>query len=252
MSKIWLVIMGLLMFMGLLVFNVGVAVAQDQFEVDTLNTSAGEVQITFIGHSSLIFAWNGKIIHTDPYSKVADYTKLPKADLILITHEHADHLDANALEPIRTEKTVVIVTETVSQKVQGGIVMKNGDTQTLEGFPPIEAVPAYNIINKRDNGQPYHPQGVGNGYILTFGDKQIYVAGDTENTPEMKALQKIDVAFLPMNLPFTMTPDMVADAAKAFKPVILYPYHLGETDASKLVELLKSAKGIEVRIRKMK
>jgi L-ascorbate metabolism protein UlaG (beta-lactamase superfamily) len=104
----------------------------------------------------------------------------------------------------------------------------------------------------RSEGVPYHPKGNGNGYVLAFGDKRVYVAGDTENTPEMKALKGIEIAFLPMNLPFTMTPEMVADAAKAFKPRILYPYHFGETDTAKIVDLLKDSREIEVRIRKMK
>ena len=129
--------------------------------------------------------------------------------------------------------------------------MKNGDVKTIGGLK-IEAVPAYNLVHKRPNGSPYHPKGSGNGYIITFGDKRVYVAGDTENVPEMKKLKNIDIAFLPMNLPYTMTPEMVADAAKAFKPRILYPYHFGETDTSKLVALLKDAKGIEVRIRQMR
>jgi L-ascorbate metabolism protein UlaG (beta-lactamase superfamily) len=107
-------------------------------------------------------------------------------------------------------------------------------------------------VHKNDKGQPWHPKGDGNGYVLTFGETRVYVAGDTENTPEMKALPKIDIAFLPMNLPYTMTPEMVADAARAFKPKVLYPYHTGETDVSKLVDLLKDAPGIEVRVRKMK
>ena len=129
--------------------------------------------------------------------------------------------------------------------------MMNGDVKTVEGLK-IEAVPAYNLVHKRDTGQPFHPKGTGNGYIITFGDKRVYVAGDTENTPEMKALKNIDIAFLPMNLPYTMTPEMVADAAKAFKPKILYPYHFGETDTSKVVSLLKDTPEVEVRIRKMK
>ena len=116
----------------------------------------------------------------------------------------------------------------------------------------IEAVPAYNIVHERSAGQPFHPRGEGNGYVLSFGGRRVYVAGDTENTPEMKALKAIDVAFLPMNLPYTMTPEMVADAARAFKPKILYPYHFGETDTAKVIDLLKDAKEIEVRIRKMK
>jgi L-ascorbate metabolism protein UlaG (beta-lactamase superfamily) len=103
----------------------------------------------------------------------------------------------------------------------------------------------------RSEGVPYHPRGDGNGYLLTFGDKRVYIAGDTENIPEMKALNNIDIAFLPMNIPYTMTPEMVADAAKAFRPKILYPYHFGDTDTSRIVELLKDVKQIEVRLRKM-
>jgi len=129
--------------------------------------------------------------------------------------------------------------------------MANGDTRTVLGLP-IQAVPAYNIAHKRPDGNPFHPKGSGNGYIVTFGDKRVYIAGDTENTPEMKALKAIDVAFLPMNLPYTMTPEMVADAARAFRPKILYPYHYGETDTSQLVTLLQGEKGIEVRIRRMR
>ena len=128
--------------------------------------------------------------------------------------------------------------------------MNNGDVKTIEGLR-MEAIPSYNLVHMRDNGKPYHPKGVGNGYVVTFGDKRVYVAGDTENIPEMKSLQNIDIAFLPMNLPYTMTPEMVGDAAKAFRPKILYPYHYGKTDTSKIVELLKEDKGIEVRIRKM-
>ena len=232
-----------------MVFAVSVA-AQESFETDTIKTSAGDLKMTFIGHGSLMFTFGGKVIHVDPYSKVADYTKLPKADVILLTHEHLDHLDLKALNPVRTPKTLVVLTQTCAKQVEGGMVMNNGDTKIIEGLK-IEAVPAYNIIHKRD-GQPFHPKGIGNGYIITFGDKRVYVAGDTENIPEMKELKGIDIAFLPMNAPFTMTPEMVADAAKAFTPKILYPYHYGETNTSKLLDLLKDTKGIEVRIRNMK
>jgi L-ascorbate metabolism protein UlaG (beta-lactamase superfamily) len=129
-------------------------------------------------------------------------------------------------------------------------VMKNGDEKTLMGLK-IEAVPAYNIVQMRSPGVPYHSKGIGNGYIVTFGDKRLYIAGDTENTTEMKSLKNIDIAFLPMNLPYTMTPEMVADAAKAFKPKILYPYHYANTDVAKLLDILKGEKNIEVRVRKM-
>jgi len=226
------------------------ASAQKQFAADTITTSAGDLTITFIGHGSLMFAFAGKIIHVDPFSKVADYATLPKADIILLTHEHFDHLDTAAFNNMHTANTDVVLTETCAKQIKGGIVMHNGEVKTLQGVQ-IEAVPAYNLIHKRDNNQPFHPKGVGNGYILTFGDKRVYVAGDTENTPEMKALRDIDVAFLPMNLPYTMTPEMVADAAKTFQPKILYPYHYGETDTAKLVNLLRNDKKIEVRIRAM-
>ena len=130
------------------------------------------------------------------------------------------------------------------------MAMKPGDRQEVSDIV-IEAVHAYNIVNMRSPGQPFHPKGSGIGYILTIGGKRFYIAGDTENTPEMKALTDIEVAFLPMNLPYTMTPEMVADAARAFKPRILYPYHYGDTNTEELVELLKGS-GIEVRIRGLK
>ncbi len=227
------------------------SMAQEPFEKDIIKTSAGDLEITFIGHGSLMFKFGGKIIHIDPYSKLADYSKLPKADIIFLTHQHRDHLDPVALQHIRTEKTVVVLTELCAKDFEGGIIMKNGDTKTIEGIP-VTAIPAYNIVHKRDNGEAYHPKGEGNGYIMSFGDTRIYIAGDTENTPEMKALKNIDYAFLPMNLPYTMTPEMVADAVKAFKPKVLYPYHYGKTDTSRIVELLKDQKDTEVRIRKMK
>ncbi|MCP5108076.1 MAG: MBL fold metallo-hydrolase, partial [bacterium] len=171
-----------------------------------------------------------------------------KADLILLTHHHGDHLDLKALAPIRRENTPVIATQKCTEKLDGCMVMKNGDVKTAAGFK-IEAVPAYNILHKRQSGEPFHGKGEGNGYVITFADKRVYVAGDTENIPGMKELKDIAVAFLPMNLPYTMTPEMVTDAAKAFRPGILYPYHYGETDTSRLVELLKDEKGIDVRIR---
>jgi len=225
--------------------------ANEPYETDIIKTSAGDLTITFIGHGTLMFTFGTKIIHVDPFTKVADYATFPKADVILITHEHFDHLDLKALALVRTEKTKMVLNEACSKQVKNGIIMKNGDVQTVNGLK-IEAIPAYNLIHKRENGQPFHPKGVGNGYIITFGDKRVYVAGDTENIPEMKSLREIDCAFLPMNLPYTMTPEMVADAAKAFRPKILYPYHFGDTDTSKLLKLLQDQKEIEVRIRNMK
>jgi len=168
----------------------------------------------------------------------------------LVTHEHFDHFDPQALSSIHTDKTVLVLTEICAQQITGGIVMRNGDQQTVAGIL-VAAVPAYNLLHKRPSGDPFHPQGCGNGYILTFGGTRLYIAGDTENIPEMKALKEIDIAFLPMNLPYTMTPEMMADAAKAFRPRILIPYHYGDTDVRVLLALLKSENEIEVRIRKM-
>lgn len=223
------------------------------YEEDIFFTSQGDLKITCIGHGTLMFTFDGKIIHVDPVFRYADYTKMPKADLILVTHEHGDHLDEVAIQDLTKEGTAIICTKKCMEQVniEGSIIMKNGDTKTVQGIK-IEAVPAYNIKHMRSENSPFHPRGVGNGYILAFGDKRVYVAGDTENTPEMKALKNIDVAFLPMNLPYTMTPEMVADAARAFKPKVLYPYHFGNTDTSQLVELLKDTPDIDVRIRNLK
>ncbi len=218
---------------------------------DVIKTSSGDLTVTFVGHGSLVFVFAGKVIHVDPYSRLADYAALPKADLILITHAHGDHLDPAAIREIRTPATLVVVSPVCAGKVEGAIVMRNGEVKSFLGMP-IAAVPAYNIVHTRPDGVPYHPRGEGNGYVLTFGDTRVYVAGDTENIPEMKELKGLAVAFLPLNLPYTMTPQMVADAARAFRPRILYPYHFGDTDPQRLVALLAGEKGIEVRIRDMR
>jgi L-ascorbate metabolism protein UlaG (beta-lactamase superfamily) len=225
------------------------AAAQPKAIADTIKTSDGDLVITVLGHASLMMSYNGKVIHIDPFSKMADYQKMPKADLILITHGHMDHLDLEAINHIKTPRTKIVGTREVSQKLPDVFVMKNGDTKTVDGLI-IEAVPAYNIVHMRSPGVPFHPKGEGNGYVITFGDKRVYIAGDTENTPEMKQLKNIDVAFLPVNTPYTMTPEMVADAVKSFKPKILYPYHhnFGQTDIPKIKRLLKSEKDIDLRI----
>jgi len=226
------------------------AEAKETFETDFIDTGDGGLMITFVGHGTLMFLYNGAVIHVDPVSGEADYAKMPAADLILITHEHGDHLDPKALEQIKRENTVIVLNGKSAEKINEGIVMKNGDVKTVQGVK-IEAVPAYNIVSKRASGEPYHPRGIGNGYVITLGGKRVYVAGDTENIPEMKELKNIDIAFLPMNLPYTMSPEMAAEAARAFRPKVLYPYHYGSTDVKQLAELLKEEQGIEVRIREM-
>ena len=224
--------------------------AQTQFEKDTFFTKEGELTITFIGHGTLMLTFQNKVIHIDPWTNLADYHKLPKADLILITHEHADHLDSQAIDLLKKEDTVVVLTKACQKKVGSGLVMKNGDTQTVYGLK-ITAVPAYNIRHKRDNGEPCHPNGTGNGHIINFAELTLYIAGDTEDIPEMANFGNIDIAFLPMNLPYTMAPEMVAGAAKMINPKILYPYHFGNSDTNRLIELVSDRKGIEVPIRRL-
>jgi L-ascorbate metabolism protein UlaG (beta-lactamase superfamily) len=221
-----------------------------RFETDRFETSDGSLEITFLGHGSLLFAFRGETIYVDPFSRVADYKKLPKADLVLITHEHRDHLDPDALKSVVGKETDIVSTEICAKSLGRGIVMRNGDRREVRGLS-IEAVPAYNVEHQRESGEPFHPRGHGNGYVISFGGLRVYVAGDTENTPEVKALRDVDVAFLPMNVPYTMTPQMVADAAVAMKPGVVYPYHFGSTDPAELVKLLAGHPEIEVRVRSL-
>ena len=224
--------------------------SQEIPEYDRISTSAGDVVLNFLGHGSLMFRIGDYAIYIDPVSSFGDYKNLPKADLILVTHEHSDHLDLKLINEIKKEGSLVFTNQKATEQIGWAIAMRPGDRQEVNSIV-IEAVDAYNIVNMRAPGQPFHPKGSGVGYILTIGGKRFYVAGDTENTPEMKALTDIEVAFLPMNLPYTMTPEMVADAARAFKPRILYPYHYGDTDTDELAKLLIGS-GIELRIRNLK
>jgi L-ascorbate metabolism protein UlaG (beta-lactamase superfamily) len=224
---------------------------EDVYETDTFETFAGPLKLTFLGHGSLMMEFGGRIYHVDPYGKVADYSTLPKADVILITHEHHDHFDKDALGAIRASHTELIYTPACAPQISGGMVMKNGDVRMIDGVR-VEAMPAYNLVHKRPSGQPFHPKGMGNGYVLAFGGKRLYIAGDTENIPEMGDIGPVDVAFLPMNLPYTMTPKMVAQAAEMIRPTILYPYHYGDTDVSELLSLMEKVAGVEVRIRDMR
>ncbi len=225
-----------------------------QYESDAIKTNEGELEMFFIGHGTLMFKFNDLVIHIDPVMREADYATMPDADIVLVTHEHGDHLDMTAINHIMKEDTRVVMTETCMEQVEDftATVMHNGEGGSLHGID-IRAIPAYNIVHTRSNGSPYHPKGVGNGYILSFGDTNVLIGGDTENIPEIKDLKyDIAVAFLPMNLPYTMTPEMVADAALAFQPEILYPYHYGQTDPQELVKLLTDEKGIELRVRDLK
>jgi len=225
--------------------------AQADLQKDIIKTSQGDLSITFIGHASIYFTFNQKTIYVDPsVSSGSDFNGFPKADMIIITHSHGDHLDMKTIDLIATDQTEFVSNEVSYQTLSKGKFLKNNEFIDMSGIH-IEAVPAYNLKHMRPSGQAFHPKGEGNGYIITFGDTRIYVAGDTENIPEMANLENIDIAFLPMNIPYTMTPEMVKDAALLFMPKVIYPYHYRGTDPNLLVELLKDHPEIEVKIRKM-
>lgn len=232
-------------------FLPGVAHAQSGKPVDVIATDAGDVSVTFLGHASLMLQWQGKAIHVDPWSAQADYSSLPKADLVLVTHEHRDHLDMGAIDAVKKDGTLFASSLKASGLLKNPTVLKNGQSATLLGIG-IDAVPAYNRVHMRSPGEPFHPKGVGNGYVLHFGSTRIYIAGDTEDIPEMAALKGVDVAFLPVNLPYTMSIDMLVEAAKLVQPKVLYPYHTGETDMDRVSARLKDVPGVETRIRPMK
>ncbi|MDP3426656.1 MAG: MBL fold metallo-hydrolase [Humidesulfovibrio sp.] len=223
----------------------------DTIRTDTIPTDRGDLVITFLGHGTLMFQWAGLVVHVDPWSRQADYAVLPKADLILVTHEHGDHLDGAAIKAITKHGTVIGSSAKASATLEGAVVLNNGDTRELAGLV-VDAVPAYNREHMRSPGTPYHPQGQGNGYVLHFGQTRAYVAGDTEAIPEMAALKGVDVAFLPVNLPYTMSISMLVDAARMIQPKILYPYHTGETNMAELAARMKDAPGVETRILPMK
>ena len=207
-------------------------------------TSQGDLTIIPINHSAIRFSFKDKQYYVDPAGK-ADWEKMPKADVIFITHEHGDHLSANVIGQIRKDGTLIYANASSVKKAGFGSVIEVGQRKQVLDIV-VAAVAAYNVNPERLR---YHPrERKDNGYVLAFGDKNVYVGGDTEGTPEMKALTDIDVAFLPINLPYTMPPKEAADAARAFKPRILYPYHQGRSDPKEVKELLADEKAIEVRV----
>ena len=220
---------------------------------DTFTTPGGkEVVITAIKHASLRIQFDGLEIQVDPVgakcAPATDYSAFPKADLVLVTHEHFDHFDRDAIAALRKEGTLVIANPNVSKMLGFGMALANGEGRKLDNGVSIDAVPAYNTTPGRDK---FHPKGRDNGYVLTLDGLRIYIAGDTEDIPEMAALKNIDVAFLPCNQPYTMTPEQAAKAARTIKPNVLFPYHYSETPVQKVADLLDGS-GIDVRIRNYK
>ncbi|MBI4875690.1 MAG: MBL fold metallo-hydrolase, partial [Acidobacteria bacterium] len=196
-------------------------------------------------HASLLIEAPGQAVYIDP--AMGNYDGLPPAGLVIITHSHSDHLNPKILEKLRKQDTQVVAPEAVSKSVAGAVAMRNGETRTF-GKWTVEALPAYNLKRMRPGGAPFHPKGEGNAYVLTFGGKRILIAGDTEGIPEIRALKDIDVAFIPMNLPYTMTPEEAGELVRAFRPKVVYPYHYQGTDLSVFQKAL-AASGVEVRIR---
>ena len=220
---------------------------------DVVQTSQGPLKITPLYHGSVMLEFGGKIIHVDPWSN-ADYTGIPQADLIVITHSHADHMDPALLKTLRKESTILVsspaVTDTLNGTVGDTDAISNGEKKTFMGIE-IEAVPMYNLKLGSGPGKPFHHKGIGNGYIMTFGDTRVYFSGDTECTPEMKALKNISVAFVAMNPPRTMPATEAAACVDAFRPKIVYPYHYRGQNTQDFADGLKNTPGVEVRLRKL-
>ena len=207
-------------------------------------TNDGPLAIQPLNHSALRFEFKGKQYYVDPAGQ-ADWAKLPKADAILITHIHGDHLSVPTINTLKKDGTEIYGSDGVVKQANIGKAIAPGDKIKVLDVP-VEAIAAYNLTADR---LTYHPKDRKDvGYLLTFGNKRVYVGGDTEVTPEMKALKDIDVAFLPINLPYTMTPQEAVEGAKAFKPKVLYPYHQGQSSPADVKKLLAEEKGIEVRV----
>lgn len=228
-----------------MVLPIALAALLSAVPADEFPTSAGTVRITPIQHASLMIEAAGQVIYIDPAQ--GSYEGRPAAGLILLTDTHGDHLVPAVLEKLRRADTVVIAPEAAARTVPGAAAMRNGETRAW-GAWTIEAVPMYNLARGPAPGKVYHEKGRGNGYVLTFGGKRFYIAGDTENIPEMRALRAIDVAFVPMNLPYTMTPQEAAEAVRAFRPRVVYPYHYRGSDLQ-IFEKALAGSGVEVRLR---
>ena len=220
------------------------------FETDEFQTKTGKIiRFHALMHSSIRIEYDSIEIMIDPCSELGgqsvDYSQMPRADIIFVTHHHHDHFDERAITLLSSDRTLLIMSETCTSTYGCGRVMKNGDVLQLTDDISVEAVPAYNMT---ESHLQYHPKGRDNGYILTFDGFRVYIAGDTEDIPEMASFKNIAIAFLPCNQPYTMTPDQLIKAAKIIKPRILFPYHYSETDISSIPLQLKS-EGIDVRIR---
>lgn len=240
-------IVGAFVFLGILSMLGGASLAQAQSDV--IQTSKGDLRITPINHASLLLQFDGKAIYVDPVGRAGDYSALPKADVILVTDVHGDHQDRAKIDQLKTATTVVVAPPAVASTITEAQTVSNGQKKSIAGIE-IEAVPMYNLTRGPEPGKLFHDKGRGNGYVLTLGGKRLYLSGDTECIPEMKALKNIDVAFVCMNLPYTMTPGEAAGCVNAFQPKIVYPYHYGQSNLEEFSSAVKGTPGVEVRLRK--
>ncbi len=231
-------------FFALTFSHSGTVTAEDS---DTIPASGGDIKITPITHGSVQIEYGGKVIYVDPWSR-GDYSGAPQGDLILVTDIHGDHLDPEMIDKLRKSGAPVVAPAAAAPKIEDPTVLANGESKTVAGVA-IEGVPMYNLVRGPEEGKIFHDKGRGNGYILTLGGKRIYFSGDTECVPEIRALENIDVAFMTMNLPYTMPPKEAADCVKAFAPKIVYPYHYRGSDLSEFTAPLKERPEIEVRLR---
>jgi L-ascorbate metabolism protein UlaG (beta-lactamase superfamily) len=244
-----------ILFVSLATLSLAVHANTSNHQADVVQTSRGELRITPIYHGSVMLEFGGKVIHVDPWSQ-GDFTGFPPADLIVITHTHQDHLDRSMVDKLHKPETIIVappaVTDTLNCAPACGVVepISDSEQRTVMGIG-FEGVPMYNVVFGSGPGKPYHHKGIGSGYVLNFGDTRVYFSGDTECTPEVKALKNISVAFLAMNPPRTQPPAEAAECVKAFKPKIVYPYHYRGSNLQEFSDPLKGTPGVEVRIRKL-
>ena len=241
------------LFTSILILCMAVATtAHAAQKTDVFTTKSGKtVTFTCIKHATIQIEYDGKYIYVDPVTTLkpeTDFSQYPKANYILVTHEHRDHFDREAIALLRTATTTIYTNELADRLFHAGIVMKNGDVYKPTADISVEAVPAYNTTEGREQ---YHPKGRDNGYVLTLDGLRIYIAGDTEDIPEMAQLKDIDIAFLPCNQPYTMTLEQMLKAAEVIKPKVLFPYHYNDTPVFRALMMNKN-KDIEIRIRDYK
>lgn len=241
---------GLAVLAGLSLLATSLPAAESKLTGDAIPTKEGNLVIHPINHATFAMQWNGKTIYVDPVGGPQRFAGLPQPDVVLLTDIHGDHLDSDTLIAVRAVQATIVAPEAVAEKLLPGLrnqttVLANGKSAEVKGIK-IEAIPMYNLTKDR---LKFHSKGRGNGYVLTLGGKRVYVSGDTEDIPEMRALKDIDVAFVCMNLPYTMTVDQAASAVKQFHPGIVYPYHYRGSDVEKFKQLVGATPGIEVRLR---